>query len=301
MKLPPFTLVHDPRAARRPRGVRQMLANSARAVAPDLAADLLSIKPALGRTLLRSLLRERRAPARGASTLSRVIGELKRQSRVVTVGIWDLDSQVGRLPAVIERLNEVQPVFALFEVQAALPMGLVSRPTRVQEWASARIGKRSAARVADEFGDNVIFEEFSGGAERIRRDLGVDYLIAITPNMVAFEDDDFIYWACFSCVEKRIVLASSYEMSVYARQARVPFEAAVAGIALSGLLVALNFTSLDFHDEVRDCLFDDNEERNTVVKSLRDIHIETQCLERIKPQYRAAAEALATALHKYGR
>ncbi len=301
MKLPPFTLVHDPRAPRGPEGRRRLIADSVRGVEPDLRADLLSIKPAMSSTLLKSFALEAEAPARKGTTsaLRTVVGELKRQPRVVTAGIWDLDSQVGELPAVVERLNAAQPVFAFFEVQAALPVGLVSRPQRVVAWAAERSAEPLAADAVEEFENNIIFTEFAGRAERIRRVLGIDYLIGITPSMIAFEDDVEIHWNYFTGFAGKIALASTYGMYDYARQARRPFEAAVAGIVVAQLLVALDYPALGFHPEVRGCLFDFNEERDTIVRSLRRARIEPECLAKIQPRYRAAAEAMTAALRAY--
>jgi hypothetical protein len=150
MKVPPFTLVHH----RHTKAYRNtddafappLLLNAIRGVKSELADTLLHLKPQLRETLLISAIsRGTTSPAGIPSAvpiLERTVRELERQPKVVTVGIWDLGARVGLLPRVIETLNQAQPAFTFFDVQAAIPAGMISRPERVVAWAQERLGKK---------------------------------------------------------------------------------------------------------------------------------------------------------------
>lgn len=304
MKLPPFTLVHQRAAGPRKRGTdqAQSLLAAIHEVKPGLADSLRKVKPSLRGTLLTSsFLRARVLPeaaATAAPMLERALGELRRQPYVVTIGIWDLGARIGFLPRVIETLNQAQPAFAFFEVQAAIPAGMISRPERIVAWAQECLGRKLTQTDRADIQNNVIANEFYIHAESIRQDLGIAYLAGITPSMVAEEDDAQVYWNLFASFHKRTLLISTYDLRRFANQAGRPFEAAVAGVLIAELLVALHYPRLGFHSDTG-CLFDDNQDRASIVSSIRDARIEDTCLTRIAPKYRESVAALVEALRAY--
>ena len=306
MKLPPFTLVHQPDlkvGPHKPECLRQSLL-SLREVDPSLADSLKDLGDNLLGTVLCTYTPDTEAravddyPSKASMLALRTISaELHRQPHVVTVGLWDLGSKVGRLPDVIEAMNEVQPVFTFFEVQAAIPAGLISLPDGVAAWAKERLGRPLKKAERDDILNNVIANDFFDHGETIRKDLGIDYLVGITPSMVAFEEGERVYWNFFSTYWGRTVLVSTYDLRKYAEAADRTFEAAVLGVAIAQLLTALN-PRLGYHDN-RGCLFDFNEERDTITDSLRDPRIEPECLGKIQPKYRDAASTLISLLSSY--
>jgi hypothetical protein len=132
----------------------------------------------------------------------------------------------------------------------------------------------------------------------VREQTGIDYLVGITPHMVAWEDGEDLYWNYFTTSNKRIILVSAYNMREYAAAAGRPFEAAMGGVIIAQLLQELTETPL-FHEENKDCLFDFNDERDTIVESIREARIETECLAKIDEKYRDAAQRLLKALKSY--
>lgn len=299
MKLPPFTLVYRPeRRDVQRQGRERSLAADLGEHAAGLEFSLDALKPAIRRSLLATV-----APAAdragAAGHLAQAVTDLRRQAKVETVGFWDLSSQVGELPRVIEALNRVQPVFTFFEVQAAVPSGLISRPERVIAWAAEELERPLSTDETREIGSNVIFEDFAARARRVRRQLGLDHLIGVAPAMIAFEEEGTLYWNYFTMGEPRLLLVSTFAVAGYARKAGRPFEVAVAMLALSTLLATLN-PKLDFHEEVRGCLFDFNRERSTLVKSLREVKVGAECVDKIRPKYRQATLAMVEALRGLG-
>lgn len=300
MKLPPFTLVY--------RGVPAKGVQKAKTLAniPDamrLMTRLGAIKPGLRQTLLQSVFPtnvvDDAAVLAGVPRLESVVDDLTRRPNVVTVGIWDIGARVGMLPHMIEQLNRSQPAFTFFEVHASIPAGLIRRPEGVVEWAAEALGRKLKRSERDDIEENVVDEDFFTRGDRIRKDLAIDYLVGITPSMVAFEDDDEVCWNYFSSFGRRMVLASTYHLRAYARQAGRPFAAAVSAVVIAQLLQAMWPERVEFHTETRGCLFDKNVARGTIVKSLRTLKIEPDCLRLIAPRYRDTAVAMVDALKEY--
>lgn len=303
MNLPPFVLVHRPGPAGKGADPTEAawLADVGRE-APSLARSLEALRPPLRSSLLRSALGQAGAtPGLVTGVLERATQELQRLERVQTIGLWDVGARVGRLPDVIASLNAAQPAFALFQVQAAAPMGLVSAKEWVAEWFRREHHRRLGRADLEALDRNIIADDFLPRVDRVRRDLGLDYLAAITPSMIAgWDDEDGASWNYFNWWDAsgRNLLVSTYDVRTYAQRAERPFEAAVAGIAISALLVIIN-PRLEYHEESRGCLFDKNDDRDSLVKSLRAARIDPQCLRLLLPRYRSAAEAMVDALRSY--
>ena len=313
MKLPPFTLIHrlaEPEGAGDAGNeVAERRALPESAVAPTRASFASTLRRKFNQTLVNTSFA--RAPAGSIAALVRseavpayehVLADLERRPKVITVGIWELGTRAGYLPWLIERLNAAQPLFTFFKVQAAIPAGLDGRPERIREWSLKMVRQGyMPKRCRDVIADNVIAEDFFGRAESVRKELGLDYLIGVTPSMVAFTDDEegAAYWNHFTASRGRTLLYSAYRMSTHAQKAGRPFEVAVALATISQLLVDIN-PRVYYHANVG-CIFDFNEDDRAIVKSLRRPMIEERCLKRIAPRYRDAAAALVAALGAYQR
>ncbi|MEN3331944.1 MAG: hypothetical protein V7641_1309 [Blastocatellia bacterium] len=315
MKLSPFTLIYRPEEEASERAKRRVdLATPAAGDAsdahqrlqevrqrdPGLAEVLESLNPKLSRTLIASTYAQKLVQPREqvAAKLRRVVTDLQRSEKVVTVAIWDLDAQVGGLSAVIDTINKAQSAFTFFDLRAPVPAGLVIHADLFSQWARKRLGKRFSKTGQQDFQHNFMFSDFYPHAHIVRQQIGVDYLVGITPYMVAWEEGDDVHWDYFSTAEKRVILVSAYHMREYAAQANRPFEAAMAGVIISQLLVIMN-KRLSFHEENRGCLFDFNDDRDSIVESLRKGIIEEHCLSLIDEKYRDAAQKVVNALKSY--
>ncbi len=297
MKLPPFTLVYRPGhvGGKRQTREKELIAELGERY-EDLPLSLGALKPMIRSSLLENV---ERSADRSSSVDSLVVAvnDLRRQAKVETVGFWDLSSQVGGLPHVIEALNKAQTVFSFFDVQAAVPSGLISRPERVIAWANERLQEPLEDQALEEIGNNVIYEDFAERAQGVRSGLGLDHLIGVVPAMVALEEPDRIRWNLFGTGLPQAQLVSTFGIFDYARRAKRPFEVAVAVIALSVLLANLN-PNLEIHEESRGCLFDYNGDRESIVETFRSLMIETSCRDKLRPKYRAAALAMVAALRE---
>jgi hypothetical protein len=271
------------------------------AAAPDLLSDLNSLNPHLRRTLLTSSfgvgVREDVNEVLGR--LRPVVEDISKGGQSVTVAFLDLDARVGGLPKVIESLNTAQTLFTFLDLQAALPAGLLIPSNKFSSWARHRVGwKRVTKGERDSFEDNLMFNDFYKYAQAVRQTSGVDYLIGITQYMIAIEEEEenAYYWNYFSSAEERIILASTYDLREYALKSGRPFEIAVTLIALAQLLSQMN--KIDYHRN-RGCFFDENIDRSSIVKSLKNAKIEPKCFDKIEPNYREAVDAMMTALRNY--
>lgn len=285
MKLPPFTLIHN-------RG--SVKGAGSRRAAPDLPAG---VKKNLQATLAASF----GSGALSTAALGKVAKEMKRQERVETVGIWDLGAWVGNLPKIVEALNAAQPAIVIFEVQAAIPAGLVSQPDHVILWGEEKLGRTLADEERSEQSEAIIDEEFFPRAEVVRKDLGVDYLVGLSGARIAGVVDDeeghVVHSDFFSSTEGRVCLASTFGLRELAAKAGCPFESAVAYVFLGSLFTAMN-SDVEFHED-RGCLLDYNYDRSTIINGLRDPKLDTDCRGHIRPAYRGMAESLVKTLRKY--
>ncbi len=361
MKLPPFTLVHDPRtshgniARRRASRINdspRFLATVplSRFTTIDLAqGDFFGrLRPALQQTLANTYVRDTAiqsvstSPATtmafplGFSVASNrasedafrvfsvstdlpngewspqlpfsfdpsfetVLTDLARQRKVTTVGLWDLGAWAARLGEVIKKVNESQSDLTFFDVQAAIPTGSISRRERVIAWAEEIIRSRRMESLSEsqrmEIADNIIADDFLPRAEKVRADLGIDYLGGITPSMIA-DAEEKLSWNLFVTSGDRTFLVSSYDLREYTARARRPFEVGIVMLALAGFLVLAN-GDFDYHedeDEDTGCLFDKNIQRDSLVRGLRELKIDEACLSKLQKKWRAPAQAILQAL-----
>lgn len=287
MKLPPFTLVHT-----RSPGLHDATFKERAGVA--LGHLRRSLRETLAASVKNGVLE--------AAAVRLVGEEMQRQKHVKTVGVWDLGAWVGRLPEVIETLNKAQAALVIFEIQAAIPSGLSSRKDRVAFWARKALGRKLRNAERDHLSDAIIDDEFFAIAEPVRRDVGVDYLIGITPESIAGKEkeDDTVYSDLFFSGDGgRVSLISTSDLRKFGKHAGRPFEFAVAFVFLGALLSMLN-PKVAMHDD-RGCLFDFNYERRKIVPGLRSPMIEDQCMKDIRASYRETAKALIHALSQYGK
>jgi hypothetical protein len=272
-----------------------------RRLAPDLTKSLKMLRPELSRTLLASSLAQESIGAKTATaarTLRPVLQDLQRGTTTVAVALWDLDARVGELPEIINLLNKSQPVFTFFDLQAPIPSGLVIQAEHFAAWARKRLAKRFSKKDQEDFQDNLMFDDFYKFARRVRKALGVDCLIGITKQMVAFESKGHLSWNYFSHASNRIVLASTYDVREYATRAGRPFEVAVAIVVIARLLKTFN-PKVKYHED-RGCIFDFAKNRD-LLKKIKAAQIEASCLKLIDAKYRGAAEAMMQALRDYSR
>jgi hypothetical protein len=235
-----------------------------------------------------------------ATRIQAIAAELNRQPEVTTVGVWDLGARVARLPLLIERLNAAQTTFVFFEIEAGIPSGLISQPERMVTWANERLGNRLRREDEDDMVRNLIANDFFPRAELVRSDLGVDYIVGLTPSMVAGQEDDgSVYWNHFSTFEGRAVLASVQDLRTFAKEAGKSFEVLIGGVLVAQLLVAMfHHRGLGFHED-RKCLFDYNESRVSIIEAAKSPCIEPECLKLIPSAFRESADRLVETLRTF--
>lgn len=231
---------------------------------------------------------------RGESKGARAANEVKS----FTVGIWDVNSLVGDLALLASTLNKAQSQLRFFEVSGAVPAGLISDQARVVAWLGEH-HRRVTGRKKSDIEENTIAEDFYPQARKLRLQLGLDSIVGLTSSMIAFDEGgqiEYNYFASCEDKQKREMLVSTYDLRKYARLAGVSLEAAIGGVLLSIVLVALN-PKLEYHDNTG-CIFDFNEDRDTIVDSLRAAKVDAGCLKKMRPALREPAEAMVQALKK---
>jgi hypothetical protein len=216
---------------------------------------------------------------------------------VLTVAFWDLDARISGLPDIIDLLNEAQPAFTFFDLRAPVPAGLLIQSGNFVEWARRRLGQRIAKSHQEDLHHNFMFDDFYKFARVVREQIGVDYIVCLTQFMIAWLEKDRVHFNYFSTFQKNVIMVSAYDMPKYAKRARRPIAVAMAAVAIAQLLPILS-RRLSFHEN-RKCLFDFNEDRDSIGDTLRKLRIEPACLSRIEDQYREPTEAMLKALRGY--
>lgn len=296
MKLPPFTLVQASRSKVSPRkfGELSLSQKEYHKRIRDLGSFNSGLQNALASSLNRGIL--------SASDLSLVTEDLNHSGKSKAIGIWGLRAWVGGLPHIIEHLNRAQSALTFFEVQAAIPSGLVQSAERVAFRANKLLRRKLKPAELKEIRDAVVDIDFFPNAHKVRKTLGVDYLIALTGAAIAGEIEDkaghTFHTDFFFSYDKHVCLVSTEGLREYARVAKRPFEMAAAYVAVGGLLAAMNH-KVDIHDRSAGCLFDYNYDRSKIVVGLKKPLIEVCCLKDIKEENRETAQSLVHALATY--
>lgn len=236
--------------------------------------------------------------AKVAPVLRRISAFFEREPTPLIIGVWDLGAWLGGLPQLIEAMNGVQQSFIFSEVKATVPAGLISRPQRVIPWLNQALGRDLTPLEELEIKNNLIANDYFELAESIRRDLKmgflereIDYVVGITPSMVAGEFGEYPFWNYFATFANRTVLVSTFQLREFAEQSGRPFEAFLAGVIVVPLLVARFSPKLQFHEN-RGCLFDFNADRRSIMEKALDPKIEPDCMNAIEEPYRAAVQSL---------
>lgn len=244
-------------------------------IAPDARSDVKRIK--------------RSDFAKQVQTIAR---DLTRQKNVLKVGILDLGAWLSGLPGVLERLNAAQGQLTFFEIQAPVPAGLMKKG----DWYAKIKGFNLTVQERKELSTQIFANDFFKTGKTLREHFGLDYVVGVTPVMVAGIDAGELYWNHFSTNDGPVLLISTADLRKFAAKANRAFEALVAYLLIGQLLVSMN-ARLRFHSD-RGCLFDYNESRVSIAKAARNPMIEPECLERIDPKNRDTAKALLRVLQR---
>ena len=276
---------------------------------PGLSATFTGLDSPFKKTLVSSFVttptRSAKPRAKLKPTVSdnliSVTRDLARLEKVHRVGLLDMGAWIGGLPTLLERLNAAQSMFTIFEVQAPLPGGLLKTSRGMAEWvADHRATGKKTGNTDEHFPPHVVFEDFLSAAESIRKDMGLDYIVGLTPALVAgVEPDGSLYLNHFSSVLGDTILLSTTDLRQFTEEANRPFEVGVGALLLAALLVAVN-DKLDYHDDTG-CLFDYNDSRVSLVPALRQLSIDEQCLLKMTQGQREAASQMLGVLRRMKR
>ena len=275
MILSPFTLVRS-------------RSKEKRYAAPSSVAKALETQLPLKGTLAAS----------GRNIISRPVKERK------AVGVWDLGAWVGALPQIVQSLNNAQDIVLFFEAQAAIPSGLTSGKARVGQWSEATLGRKLKRKEREELSEAIIDVEFFDFAKPVRKDLGVDFLIGLSPDPIAGETDDddgHVTHSDFFCSsDGKISIVSTVGVRELADKANRTFEFAIGFIITSVMFAALNGMRVGFHED-NNCLMDYNYNRATIADRFAQPEICNNCARESKPEILKMAMNMLRALEKFPR
>jgi hypothetical protein len=250
------------------------------------------------------LLKTSSASSQFQGKVARVAKPMTQAPKRQAVGLWRVGEWLHTLPSLVDELNEAQFAFVFFEVQAAIPPGTVSRPDRTIEWVNKELGKQRKRHLtraeAEEVDDNVVDLDYFGPSDRVRRDLGLDYIVGITGAMIAGQLGNGPGWNFYSSSEKRSILVSTAGLREFSAETGVRLEAYVAYLIIGQLLVAIS-RKLEFHPDDTGCVFDYDDSRQGMKTSILAPKIDPECMKLIAPAYRPVAQQFLEFLRRYGK
>lgn len=202
------------------------------------------------------------------------------RAQATTVGILDLGARVSGLPRIIERMNNAQDRMVFIEVQTPVPAGMIKTgATLVTEFERA-VNRHLRDDEKQDVVRNMLVNEFLMFAESVRQKNELDSMVGITPAMLAFHEDNDTHWNYFSYGNGGpLSVVSTFGLRDYAARAGRSFEAAV-GMLIVGQLISTR-NHLDFHKDTRGCPLDFNEDRKSLVESIRSMRFDAKCLKAI--------------------
>ncbi|MGD0192622.1 MAG: hypothetical protein ABSD74_17935 [Rhizomicrobium sp.] len=227
----------------------------------------------------------------------RLLGSGSPKGDVIRVGIWDLGAWIGYLDEILLRWNNSQKMFRFESVYLSVPVQLTRGGARTEQ-----VGNEYdiAPKLRHVLIDNLLIESVAAISEKVRSGSSYDQLVSITPLMLAFIEGGKLHYNYYSTSQAGSIFVSAYGVEGYAKRAKRPYEAAIAALIL-GQLLADKSDVIEFHEETRGCLFDFNEDRDTLVRMLRKMTIEPSCLEKIPDGLRRAGEQMLKVIAEYRR
>jgi len=226
-------------------------------------------------------------------------GMSNRETKARRVGIWDMGAWVGYLEDILNLWNDCQSAFRFQAVYLSVPQQLTQGGDRTLAIARKRLSPRRIATHAADLRDNLHTDGLYPIADRIKDTLTYDQLVCLTPLMIASNEGDGMIWNFFSESDDGVIFISAYEVREFARKAKRPFEAAIGMLILAQIL--MDACDLDSHSETRGCLFDFNEDRESLIVGLKKMDIDPICFSKIKPDLRKPAAQLLDVLRNYKR
>lgn len=222
------------------------------------------------------------------------------------IGVWDLTESVGYLPQLLNRLNKVQKCFHFFDVQAPIPIDLVSTPERAKEWVETHHPK-TGFKQKETIYDNLIAEEFYTAGEPVRKALQLESLIGLAPSMILDQIDGkgSPIWGnlLYSWIEG-LVVVSTYDLPQYLKATDRTLEMICMYLAIAALLQERTeeiLTHEKLHPGKQLCLFDLSWTKSQMIAGLKQPFIHPECLSRLKNEYREAAVKMVNELGTYNR
>lgn len=182
------------------------------------------------------------------------------------VGLADLDNNISNLQLVANELNTIQDYFSFTISDLSLPHGAVGNIEGARNLKLYRLSR-----------------PFYSDAEL----LNVDQVICFTKHLLAFEEDDNIYFNYLcgpSEFDERFIFVSAAGMNKYARQAKIKYEMALVHQIVSQL--AVYFFNIGYHDELRACPMDFTESHETIVPALKKGEFCKSCTKILKKNKR---------------
>ncbi len=212
------------------------------------------------------------------------------------IGIFDISAKAGLLFNALEHVSRRQSDYTFYPIEAQLPMGLgIISETDISE--IELLGEPLDEFERMDLQENIAVDEFFPLLEHMRNAVGVDVIVGLVHPMLLWTEGKSIGWNYFSIGQGECSVVSSYGVRQYSKQAKRPFEASIAMMAMAQ--VWANMFEISFHDETLGCPMDFNQQRGGLVESFKKMTLCSECLDKIPSTARDGVEGCLAALKDY--
>lgn len=219
------------------------------------------------------------------------------ERRKFNIGVADLDVFAGYLPDVLSTINNAQRTFQFQKVIIPIPSGLSISGARTNQIVKSQGQRISKVALAS----NVYAPDLYGAVRPVVTNLGYDALGLLVSRMIMDEvEPGKLGWNLCWSAEKRVFVASAYEVPRYAVMAQRTVEACVANLTIAAAFATI-FSKVECHDETRGCVFDYCEERDDMVVGFRKMSICAESLALFPEWARADVKKVVRAIKDYKR
>jgi len=189
--------------------------------------------------------------------------------------VWDISARLPYLYDLVEVLNARKDRLLFFEIVASTPLGVEANPDRIESLVKA-FGQEIKTEERQGLRRNIVASDVFPRIRQLRERFALDYLVGVVRQPILIESQQKLDWDYFAVAQGHEALVSTDGVHDYAETAGRSYEAAVGYLVLGITANAIQDEDL-YHEETRGCLFDYNDDRDSLVEGLRAFRLCAPC------------------------
>ncbi|KJC34761.1 hypothetical protein [Bradyrhizobium sp. LTSP857] len=216
------------------------------------------------------------------------------------MAIWDIDVHSGFVNRVLDAINQKQKLFKFTRIEATVPMGLTMSGQRTREIVRKLYGSDLDDPTIER---SVWAQDIYRAARPILKAIETDLLVClVAPSLMdqvgppRFKEEGFA-WEILALSNKRVALISAFNLRNYAKKASRSFEACLAALIFSQVLVEC--FGLEEHDPGHGCIMDLVTKPDDLIQLLRRMEICQDSIASLPSHAREGAAKIVETIREY--